>query len=97
MAEVAPGYEGACAQFRSAFQHGRRRRRLADHQRCAGAQDASLLRADGLARVAEILLMIQVDAGNDGNIRIDYVHGVQTGRPSPLREPRTRGRALAML
>jgi hypothetical protein len=59
---------------------------VAENRGPPGAEDAGLLEADGLAVVAEEGLVVEIDTRDDGDIRIDHVHGVEAAAEADLED-----------
>jgi hypothetical protein len=108
VAEIASQHLQVGADACCVFEKTVRRLRIADDGRPAGAEDAGLLEADGLARLAEVFHVIEIDRGDDGAIGIEGVHRIEppaqadfedqhldAGRRRPPRPPacRTRNRS----
>ena len=65
------------AQVLRRLQHALRRHRVADHHRPAGAHDAGFFAAYAFAVRAQILHVVQVNAGDNGTVCVNQVDGVQ--------------------
>ena len=64
------------------FEQAGRRVRIAADRRPATAIDAGLLEADRLAGIAEIGLMVEIDAGHHGAVGIPQIHRIEaTAQP----------------
>ena len=75
----------------------RRRLGIAADGRIAGAENARLLAADGLARGAEKIHVIEIDAGDDGDVGLVDVGGVEPPAEADLEDDgveRLRGEDL---
>ncbi|CUI74551.1 Uncharacterised protein [Achromobacter xylosoxidans] len=74
-----------------------RRHRVGAHGGPAGTVDMGLLEADLLARVAEIVDVVQVDAGDDGTVGVDDIDRVQAAAQADFQhhgvQPRLREQA----
>ncbi len=66
--------------------HARRHARRAEHRRAAGAEDAGLLRADLLQRLAQPVAMIEADRADHRHIRIDEIGGVEAAAEPHLEQ-----------
>ena len=75
--KVAPGLPQVGANRRRVGADAVGRHRVAHHHGPAGAHDAGFLEADGLARFAQKLGVVQVDAGDDGAVGIKNIHGIE--------------------
>jgi hypothetical protein len=58
-------------------QQSRRRVGFRDHRGAPGAEDPGLLDGNRFARVAEVLLVVEIDGGDDGDIGIQQIHRVE--------------------
>ena len=65
---------------------------LADDGRASRAEDAGLLDRDRLAGVAEILLVVEIDGGDDGDIGIDQVDRIEAPTQTDLEHGHVEGR-----
>ncbi len=54
-----------------------RRHRIAAYGRFPGAEDAGLLETDGFARIAQVIRMIDVDAGHNGHVAVDHIDRIE--------------------
>jgi hypothetical protein len=91
--EIAPGPVQVGTDLERAVEHALRRHRIADNDRAAGAHDAGLLVADGLAVGAEELDMVDIDAGDDRAGRLDDVDRVQPAAQADLEDHEVELRA----
>ena len=84
MVDPEPPQVGA-DRLRVRHQRGRRLRVAAD-RRPARAIDVRLFQPDRVARVAQPVGMVDVDAGDDGDIGVDHVDGVEASAQAYLED-----------
>lgn len=59
------------------FKQADRRRGVDANGRTTGSINSRLLEADFFATVAQVVHMVEIDAGNDRDVGIEYVHGIE--------------------
>ena len=82
--EVTTEQPQVTAQAFGDSDHRLRRYRVAHHHRPAGPHHTRLLPADRLAVRAQVVLVVEVDAGDDGAVGVDQVHRVQPATQTDL-------------
>ena len=77
VAKIMAHFKKTRSQSHSRVNHALWRQRLGDDGRLAGTKNMRLLKADFLARVTQIILMIEINAGEDGAIGIDDIDRIE--------------------
>ena len=78
VAEVAADQLQVGAYGLSVLNQGMRRIEIAADRRLACTEDAGFFEADFLARVAEEIHVIEIDAGDDGAVRFVNIYRIET-------------------